>query len=124
MRVKRSRRHARGGDRLEFGVPKASNHVNDAAQYAVFLYPQALETLGAVVEPYLTKGSPQGPHIVCSEVDSSGMFFGLTVLGKGQDGQAIEADLLMPSGFIKLVVSLHNDHPFGFRSRITPLPQD
>ncbi len=98
--------------------------MNDATQYAVFLYPQAVETLGAVIQPYLTN-APQGPHIVCSEVDASGMFFGLTVLGKAQDGQPIEANLLMPTGFIKLVVSLHNDHPFGFRSRVSqPLPQD
>ncbi len=98
--------------------------MNDATQYAVFLFPQAVETLGASIAPYLTDAAPHGPHIVCSEVDSSGMFFGLTVLGKGTDGQPIETNRLMPSGFIKLVVSLHHDHPFGFRSRVTPLPQD
>ena len=99
--------------------------MNDATQYAVFLFPQAVETLGDVIKPYLTLAEPQGPHIVCSEVDASGPLFGLTVPGKGPDGQPIEANLMMPSGFIKFVVSLHNDHAFGFYARTSePLPQD
>ena len=43
----------------------------EPTSYAVFLFPQAIETLGAVIHPYVTD-APVGPHIVCSEVDTAG----------------------------------------------------
>ncbi len=91
--------------------------MNDTTNFAVFLFPQAIETLGAVIKPYLTDVPSVGPHIVCSEVDPAGPFFTLTVQGHNADGKAIEAELLMPHGFIKLVVSLHSEHGFGFGAR-------
>jgi hypothetical protein len=91
--------------------------MNDTTNFAVFLFPQAIETLGTVIKPYLTDAATVGPHIVCSEVDPSGPFFTLTVQGRNADGKAVEAELLMPHGFIKLVVSLHSEHGFGFGAR-------
>lgn len=91
--------------------------MNDTTSFAVFLFPQAIEALGAVIKPYLTDAATVGPHIVCSEVDSAGALFTLTVQGHNQDGKAIEAELMMPHSFIKLVLSLHSEHDFGFGAR-------
>lgn len=86
---------------------------NESASYAVFLFPQAVETLGAVIKPYITD-APIGPHIVCSEIDASGAFFEMTVPGKDQHGNEIAAELMLPNQCVKLVVSIHNDQQFGF----------
>jgi hypothetical protein len=91
--------------------------MNDVTNYAVFLYPQAIETLGAPIKPYLTDLPAVGPHIVCSEVDASGAFFLLTVQGQSADGNPIEAELMLPSAFVKFVVSMHSEQPFGFGGR-------
>jgi len=88
----------------------------EPTSYAVFLFPQAMETLGAVIHPYVTDASA-GPHIVCSEVDTAGAFFQLTVPGQDQHGNEIDAELMLPSQFIKLIVSVHNDRGFGFGSK-------
>jgi hypothetical protein len=37
--------------------------MTDPLNYAVFLFPQALEALGDAIKPYLRK-TPGGPHIV------------------------------------------------------------
>jgi len=95
--------------------------VNEPLRYAVFLFPQAIEALGAVIKPYLTDAET-GPHIVCSEVDTAGAFFQLTVPGQDQHGRQIDAELMLPNQFIKLIVSIHNDRDFGFRSRSTEQP--
>jgi len=86
----------------------------DSTQYAVFLFPQAIETLGAAIKPYLTEVASVGPHIVCSEIDASGAFFELTVPGRNAEGKDVEAELMLPNVFVRLVVSMHNDQPFGF----------
>ena len=85
----------------------------DDMRYAVFLFPQAIETLGEAIKPYVTEGSA-GPHIVCSSVDASGAFFQMTVPGQDQHGNEIDAELMLPNPCIKMVVSIHNDHGFGF----------
>lgn len=85
----------------------------ESTSYAVFLFPQAIETLGAVIHPYITD-APVGPHIVCSEIDTAGAFFQLTVPGQDQHGNEIDAELMLPSQFVKLIVSIHNDRGFGF----------
>jgi hypothetical protein len=82
--------------------------------YAVFLYPQALEALGEAIKPYLADG-PQGPHIVCAEIDTGGAFCELTLLGKNSEGKNIELELMVPTAMIRLIVSLHNEGGgFGF----------
>ena len=85
----------------------------EPTNYAVFLFPQAMEALGAVIKPYVTDAAAE-PHIVCSEVDTAGAFFQLTVPGQDQHGKEIDAELMLPSQFVKLIVSIHNDRGFGF----------
>ena len=85
----------------------------EPTNYAVFLFPQAMEALGAVIKPYVTEAATE-PHIVCSEVDTAGAFFQLTVPGQDQHGKEIDAELMLPSQFVKLIVSIHNDRGFGF----------
>ena len=91
--------------------------MNDTTSFAVFLFPQAIDTLGAVIKPYLTDVPAVGPHIVCSEIDPAGPFFTLTVQGRDAAGKEVEAELMVPHAFIRLVVSLHSDHGFGFGVR-------
>jgi len=82
-------------------------------RYAVFLFPQAIEMMGPVIKPYLSD-APMGQHVVCSAIDASGAFFQMTVPGHDQNGNAIDAELMLPSSCVKLVVSIHNDRVFGF----------
>ena len=96
--------------------------MSDATQYAVFLFPQAIEALGALIKPYLTEIDTVGPHIICSEIDASGAFFELTVQGRNAEGKEIAAELMLPSGFVRCVVSVHNDQPFGFGARLAAAP--
>lgn len=98
--------------------------MNDTTSFAVFLFPQAIETLGAVIRPYLTDVPAVGPHIVCSEIDPAGPFFTLTVQGRNSEGNEVEAELMVPHAFIRLVVSLRSDHDFGFgvRKKAAPPP--
>jgi hypothetical protein len=39
--------------------------MTDEKNYAVFLFPQAIEMLGEPIKPYL-RDTPGGPHIVCA----------------------------------------------------------
>ncbi|MBX3688388.1 hypothetical protein [Dokdonella sp.] len=85
----------------------------DAVNYAVFLFPQAIEALGSAIKPYLREG-PAGPHIVCSEVDSSGPLFGMTLTGNGPRQEPLELEIMLPLQMIKLVMSMHGEHEIGF----------
>jgi hypothetical protein len=85
----------------------------DSPNYAVFFFPQALEALGDPVKPYL-RDAPMGPHIVCTEIDASGPFFGMTLLGQGTQGQPLHLEIMVPSSMVKLVMSMHGDHDIGF----------
>ena len=98
--------------------------MNDTTGFAVFLFPQALDTIGAVIKPYLTDAPEVGAHIVCSNVDPAGPFFTLTVQGRNAEGKPIEAELMVPHAFVRLVVSLHSEHDFGFgvRDKAIPVP--
>jgi hypothetical protein len=79
--------------------------MSEATNYAVFLFPSAIEALGEAVKPYLRDG-PGGPHIVCAEIDSSGPLFGMTLSGKGPAGRVLELDIMLPVAMIKLVMSI------------------
>ncbi|HSX61644.1 MAG TPA: hypothetical protein VLF18_15695 [Tahibacter sp.] len=82
-------------------------------QYAVFLFPQAIEALGEPMKPYLLDG-PGGPHIVCAEVDTSGPLFGMTLVGKDARGMPSELEIMIPHGMVRLVMSVHSEHGIGF----------
>lgn len=94
--------------------------MNDTTGFAVFLFPQALDTLGAVIKPYLTDAPEVGTHIVCSNVDPTGPFFTLFVQGRNAEGKAVEAELMIPHAFVRLIVSLRSEHDFGFGVRDKP----
>ena len=85
----------------------------DSPNYAVFLYPQALEALGEPVKPYVRE-APLGPHIVCAEVDASGPFFEMKLAGQGPSGKPLELVLMIPSSMVRLVMSMHGEHEIGF----------
>lgn len=87
--------------------------MTDSMNYAVFLFPQALEALGEPVKPYL-RDAPGGPHIVCAEIDASGPLFGMTLVGKGPAGERLELELMVPVSMVKLVMSMHGEHEVGF----------
>jgi hypothetical protein len=87
--------------------------MTDTPNFAVFLYPQALEALGEPIKPYV-RDAAAGPHIVCTEIDASGPFFGMTLLGHGVKGEALELEIMVPSSMVRLVMSMHGEHEIGF----------
>ena len=90
--------------------------MSDSTGYAVFLFPQALEALGAPLAPYLQQG-PGGPFVPCREVDTAGAFVEMTLEGQAPDGRTIEVDLMVPSGMISMIVSVRSGSEFGFYDR-------
>ncbi len=87
--------------------------MDDIRNYAVFLFPQALEALGDVIKPYLSEG-PAGQHIVCVAVDVSGAYCEMTLKGTNASNQQVDLEMMVPHAMVKLVMSLHGEHPFGF----------
>ena len=82
--------------------------------YAVYFHPQALDALGAAIKPYLTE-SPEGPHILCNEIDTSGAFCEMTEISKPGTAKPLEIELMVPSSMVRLVVSVSGDEvDFGF----------
>jgi hypothetical protein len=87
--------------------------VTETSSYAVYLFPQALEALGEPIKPYVQSG-PGGEHIVCAEIDVSGPLFGLVLNGRDAQGRASELEIMIPHAMIRLVMSIHSEHGFGF----------
>jgi len=87
--------------------------MNDSNGYAVFFFPQALESLGEAIKPYL-QDSPAGPHVLCNEIDTGGALIEMTLLGNTPDGKRIALELMVPSGMVRMIVSTHSDELFGF----------
>lgn len=81
--------------------------------YAVFLFPQALEALGEAIKPYLQDG-PAGPHIVCNGIDTGGSLVQMSLSATSGDGKALDVQVMVPSGMVRMVVSAHSDEMFGF----------
>ena len=91
--------------------------MSDKPMYAVFLHPQAVETLGEAIKPYLTE-TAGGPHLICAELDTGGALCEMLLHGKDANGAAVEVELMLPLGMIMLVVSVRNNGAaFGFRAR-------
>ncbi|MBX3700582.1 MAG: hypothetical protein KF903_06230 [Dokdonella sp.] len=90
--------------------------MSEPANYAVFLFPQAIEALGEAIKPYLRAGNA-GPHIVCSEVDASGPLFQMTLIGAGPNQERLELELMLPVAMVRLVMSMHGEHDIGFIAR-------
>ena len=87
--------------------------MTDVRNYAVFLFPQAIESLGDAIKPYLRDG-PGGAHVVCTEVDAAGPLFGMTLDGRGPNNEALELEIMLPVSMVKLVMSMHGEHEIGF----------
>ena len=85
----------------------------DSPKHAIYLFPQALETLGEAVAPYLQDG-PHGPHFLCTEIDSGGPLFRMTVMGQGGEGQLVETEILIPSAMVRLVLSTQPELEIGY----------
>src|SRR5436190_13525937 len=107
--MKRARRRA--GRRPRCGYPCAERHATTErpmttehqCKYAVYFHTNALEALGDGIKPYLTQG-PNGPHIVCNDLDTGGTLCEMNVCGKNADGKDIETEVMVPVAMIRLVV--------------------
>ncbi len=81
--------------------------------YAVYLFPNAVETLGEAIKPFLRE-SVSGQHIVCSEIDAGGGLFEMTIPGHDANGKPVECEVMLPAAMVKLVVSMRRDTDIGF----------
>ncbi|KQY51852.1 hypothetical protein [Lysobacter sp. Root494] len=91
--------------------------MNEAHGYFVFFHPQALEALGAPIQPYLL-GEGDNRHILCREVDTAGALIEMTLAGQTQDGRTVQVELMVPGSMVRMIVSAHDDEEFGFRPRV------
>ncbi|MBS0463407.1 MAG: hypothetical protein JSS03_00295 [Proteobacteria bacterium] len=87
--------------------------MSDPRVHVVFLFPAAIEALGAAIKPYLSEG-PFGRHILCHEIDSGGAFFQMTIQGTTGDGRSVELQLMLPANMVQMVISTQGDTSFGF----------
>lgn len=100
--------------------------MDDNNGYAVFFFPQALETLGEAIQPFLLDG-PAGPHVACHTVDTGGAFMEMILEGRTPEGKQVSLELMVPSGMVRMIVSTHSDEMFGFgphafSKSVAPLP--
>ena len=87
--------------------------MSDPIGYDVFLFPSAIEALGDAGKPYLKDG-PAGTHIVCKDVDTSGILTEMTV----DAGDGREVEVMIPTNMVRLIVSNSNvAGEFGFGRR-------
>lgn len=89
--------------------------------YAVFLFDNAIDVLGAAVKPYLVDGEG-GPRICCRGIDTAGAFVEMTVDGHDETGDAVAIEIAVPVGMVRLIVSTRGDVDFGFRLREGGVP--
>ena len=87
--------------------------------YAVFLFPQALESLGEAIKPYLVEGLG-GVHVLCKEIDTAGALIEMTLEGQTADGAVVSIELMVPGSMVRMIVSARSDGSFGFGPRKIP----
>ena len=85
--------------------------------YVVFFFPQALESLGEAIKPYLVEGPPE-PHLLCREIDTGGALVEMTIEGTTAEGKVVQVELMVPGSMIRMIVSARSDGAFGFRPRL------
>jgi len=95
--------------------------MNDPQGYFVFFHAQALEALGAPIQPYLL-GEGENKHILCREVDTGGALIEMTLSGQTQDGRTVQIQLMVPGAMVRMIVSAHGDEQFGFQPRFVAAP--
>ena len=81
--------------------------------YAVFFFPAALEALGPAIDPYLVRDNGE-PHVLCSEVDTSGAFIEATLEGASAAGDAQTVELMFPANMVRMIVTVQRSGAFGF----------
>lgn len=84
--------------------------------YAVYFFPQALEVLGTAIEPFLQDG-PNGVHLPCHEIDTSGALLEMTIQGISRKGDNVLLELMVPTSMVRMIVSSQSDAAFGFGPR-------
>ena len=80
--------------------------------YAVYLFPQAIETLGGAIKPYLAEG-PFGAHLRCLEFET-GALTRMVVQTIDEAGKRGEVELMVPPAMVKLVVGQCTEPDIGF----------
>lgn len=85
------------------------------AFYAVLLFPQAVETLGAAIASHIRTGT-FGPHIICKTISANGPFFEMIFDGHSE-GRPVEIEVMVPHSFVRMVLSVRGEGSFGFRQR-------
>ena len=96
------------------------NRSHDPQTYAVFLYPEALETLGEAIKPYMHEGR-NGPHLLCNAIDTGGALIQMTMDARTSDGEPVQMQLMLPGSMVRMIVSARSDEVFGFSPRV-PVP--
>lgn len=86
---------------------------NDLPSVAVLLFPQAVEAIAGALGGHIRDGE-LGPHILCRQVNTNGPYFEMVFDGKDAAGNAVEMQVMVPHGYIRLVMSVRGDDSFGF----------
>lgn len=81
--------------------------------YAVFLFDSAYEALGEAIAPFVVQG-PGGRQICCQVVDTGGAFLEMTVDGVADTGEAVQVEVIVPIGMVRMIVSTRGPASFGF----------
>ncbi len=87
--------------------------MSELTVYAIYFQPQALDTLGDTIKPYLLDG-PAGPHVLSSEIDAGGPLFEMSLMGKDAAGKPVEVEVMVPLSMIRIVIAAKNEEFFGF----------
>ena len=86
----------------------------DQRTYAVYFHASAIEVLGEPFKPFLVE-SPDGPHVMCKEIDTAGSFCEMTVVHTNEKGKPVECEVMVPSAMVRLVVATNGaEVDFGF----------
>lgn len=90
--------------------------MTDTNQYAVFLFPQAMEALGEPIKDFMQQ-SDVGEHILCHEIDTGGALIEMLVSKKDEKGNLVKREIMLPVSMVRLIISTQNESGFGFSPR-------
>ncbi len=90
--------------------------MNGSEGYAVFFFPEALESLGEAIKPYVIEG-PAGMHVLCKQIDTGGSLIKMTLEVQTPEAKAVQIELMLPGSMVRMIVSTHSDGSFGFGPR-------
>jgi hypothetical protein len=93
---------------------------NPHPMVAVLLFPQAVEHIAGALGGHIREGE-LGPHILCREVNTNGPYFEMIFDGRDSAGKPVEMQVMVPHGYIRLVMAVRGDDPFGFARVLQPV---